>query len=145
MIILLLEKSVCCFYQVAIWTAESDSSDLKMRLSRYVSRRCWRLLQYVIIGAMVVLMVPVLVSYSSSKSYDGGSYHDKNDNGHVMPGFHVAPDKEKEVRRAIPDAALDINGGDPFEKYKNLPKKDWHDYKEMEEDAKRKGPGEQGT
>ena len=33
---------------------------------------------------------------------------------------------------------------DPFAAYKNLGKKDWHDYEMMKRDAERTGPGEGG-
>jgi hypothetical protein len=36
-------------------------------------------------------------------------------------------------------------GKDPFAQYKNLAKKDWHDYGLMKSDRERKGPGEGGT
>jgi hypothetical protein len=37
-----------------------------------------------------------------------------------------------------------LDGRDPFEAYRNLGKKDWHDYAAMKADAAREGPGEGG-
>ena len=40
---------------------------------------------------------------------------------------------------------LGRDGEDPFVEYRNLPKKDWHDYEVIKADEARSGPGEHGA
>lgn len=51
---------------------------------------------------------------------------------------------QKEKKTIFLYKILVDNGTDPFASHKSFGKKDWHDYKSMERDAVRQGPGEGG-
>jgi len=94
----------------------SQLSPMVIRISRYVPRK--------IFGALFYFIALGLLYY-----------------------FYV--DKKPSVQVNIqsgnnPKFQANNGFGDPFAHYRSLPKKDWHDYKLMEEEANRQGPGEQG-
>jgi polypeptide N-acetylgalactosaminyltransferase len=90
-----------------------------MRVARYVPRKLYGAILYLAaLGSLYIV-------YSSMQDSTGQKTLALNEG--INPKF-----------------AVKDGGGDPFISYRNLPKKDWHDYKFMQEEANRQGPGEQG-
>ncbi|TKR72573.1 hypothetical protein L596_019998 [Steinernema carpocapsae] len=93
-----------------------------MLIARYIPRRVFVLLKYL---AVLIFLYFCLTTFSSNAPVRS-SYKLENENS--------LPSNEYKL----------YDGIDPFESYRGLPKKDWHDQAAMEADGKRKGPGEQG-
>lgn len=134
-------------------------------LPRHVSRRCWRYGQYAAVAGMVFLLVSLYNSNSSSLNVlqqdeelakkvvsSSGETIDKNiiTNSNDLK---IVLEKQKKKMSLTASFSFDLyddsgkeqDGFDPFIKFRDLPKKDWHDYEQMAADGKRTGPGEQGS
>ncbi|KAI6187292.1 Polypeptide N-acetylgalactosaminyltransferase [Aphelenchoides besseyi] len=90
---------------------------MPFRVGRYIPRKYFS-------GALYVVFVFGLLFYYLSLPQQRSLFS----NEHVLP----------------PKPMVLYDGVHPFEEYKNLPKKDWHDYAAMKADEQREGPGEHG-
>ncbi|VDM39734.1 unnamed protein product [Toxocara canis] len=102
-----------------------------MYISRYIGRRPLRLLQYGILILFIFLVYAFLFAPMPSDKMRQVVVHPRG----MLAGVFIG-DQRKEMQ--VED------GADPFATYKNLGKKDWHDYAAMDEESRRVGPGEGG-
>nr|CDJ80768.1 Glycosyl transferase and Ricin B lectin domain containing protein [Haemonchus contortus] len=103
-----------------------------MGISRYVSRRYVTILRYILFAGFVYILYGALLAPSTPRI---------SASRFIGRGDRIAVEVPGGAARVAPEQS---DGIDPFEKYRNEPKKNWENREEYESDLHRVGPGEQG-